>query len=162
MCVVLLRSRLTRSTSAYPSCRPANAGAVIAPTRSRARCLKRLADLRQRVARRDVRQMRQPLREIAQQLAGLWRDLLREQPEIVGLGDRQVEHLACLLDLAAARQALDEPERAAQKRALLPGQTVIAAVAVEQALAGVELLPDRRDRPQHLLVVPRDVLDSRQ
>src|SRR5689334_18526863 len=137
MCVVLLRSRQTRSSSPYPRCRLDNAGAVTAPTRSSERSLKRLADLRQRVARRDVRQMRQPLREIAQQLAGLWRDLLREQPEIVGLGDRQVEHLASLLDVAAAGHAFDEPERTAQKRALLSRETVVAAVAVKQAVAGV-------------------------
>src|SRR5690242_703894 len=113
MCVVLLRSRLTRSTSDYPRCRPDNAGAVTAPTGGSESSLKRLADLRQRVARRDVRQMSQPLREIAQQLAGLRLDLLREQPEIVGFGDRQVERLARLLDVAAARQALNQPERAA-------------------------------------------------
>ncbi len=71
-------------------------------------------------------------------LAGV--GLLGQQPEVVGARHRPVEHLACVGQLARARQALDEPERAAHERALLTVEAVVAPVAVQQPLAGVELL----------------------
>jgi len=53
------------------------------------------------------------------------------------LSGEPIEDLAGVLDLASSRQAFDQPERAAQKRPFLVFKTVVAAIPVQQTVAGV-------------------------
>src|SRR5207253_4015599 len=75
---------------------------------------------RNRVRRVDQRQMRQRLRQVAQQLVRLGIDLIRVQARVVREREQLLHALARLVEAAAARERLDEPERAREKRALDP------------------------------------------
>ena len=84
-------------------------------------------------------------------------------PRSLAAGDRLVEHRPRLARASPARARHSASQNEQHRNApSSPWQPVVAPVAIEQPVAGVELLADRRDRPQHPLVVPVDVLDRRQ
>src|SRR5581483_6953420 len=107
----------------------------------------RRGDERRRV---DQRQVRETLREVAEELAARGVDLLRVEADVVRELEQLLHRLARLLDAADARERLDEPERAREERALLP---LLAAVAVEEWAAGAERGADRVDRRARARVV---------
>lgn len=69
----------------------------------------------------DQRQMRQRLREVAKREAALIK-LLGVQPKVVGVVQQFLKLNARLIDKICPRQALDVPEGAWRKIALLPLQ----------------------------------------
>src|SRR4051794_3806326 len=97
----------------------------------------------------DERQVRQPLREVAEERARLRVDLLGVEPDVVPQRDQRVHRLARLVEAAEPRERLHEPERAGDERAFAAAP---ARVAVEQRPARAEPLAhrvDRRVQPLH-------------
>src|SRR5256885_11016965 len=82
--------------------------------------------LTQRLGGGDVRQMRQPLREVPHGLAHAGVELLGEEAEVVRCRERAVEHLPRLLHAALVNQALGQPEGAGDEGALAPADSVRA------------------------------------
>src|SRR5260370_19464241 len=72
------------------------------------------------------------LREVAEQLAGGRIDFLGKEPHVVGEGGCTRERLLGALELARERLRLCQPEGAEQESALLAGQAVLRAVAVDE------------------------------
>src|SRR5436190_17044330 len=101
---------------AFPLCRLGNV-------------LCRLADrvvvLGERHGRGDVREVREALREVAEDLPCARVVLLAEQTEVVGGLRGPVECSLGLLDPSLPGEALDEPEGAREERALLALQAVV-------------------------------------
>src|SRR5436190_23368123 len=83
----------------------------------------RLADLvvalGERHGRGDVREVREPLGEVAEDLARARVVLLAEQAEVVGRLCGAVERGLRLLEPSLPGEALDEPQGAGEERALL-------------------------------------------
>src|SRR5512132_740797 len=79
---------------------------------------------------RDVGQVRQPLGEVAQQLPAVAVVLLGGQAEVAAAGRHPAEQLPGLLHAALVGQALGQPERAGDERALLADQVVVVSVAI--------------------------------
>src|SRR5215217_1871947 len=105
----------------------------------------RVGDRDSRVHEREVRE---PLWEVAEELARPRVDLLGVEPDIVREADELSHQLVRVVDAAAARVGVDEPERAGQERALVSVETVLPAVAVDvRPLAQLAL--DRSDRAAH-------------
>jgi len=74
------------------------------------------------------------LREITQMPRGDDVELLRVQPEQGGILSRRFQHVLGLPHLPDDRQCRDQPERADQERALLPGQPVVGLVVDSHAV----------------------------
>src|SRR3954451_18773924 len=84
----------------------------------------------------EERDVRQRLREIAEQLAGMHVDLLGEQSDVVAAADDVVEERAGFIDAAGQRERFDEPEAAGEERAFAGWKAVVGlarVVAVDQA-----------------------------
>src|SRR6266542_6224764 len=81
----------------------------------------RLRDGPRRVDEPDVAE---GLREVPQQLTGLFVDLLGQEPDVVGKRDGAFEHGPGPVDLAGPGQRLGEPERAQQEGSLGTPQAV--------------------------------------
>src|SRR4051812_4311100 len=86
--------------------------------------------------------MAEPLREVAEESAGFRIDLLREQADVVRLRRHLLHRRPRLVDAAGPGERLDQPERAGDERTL---RTLLAAVAVEQPAARIEILSDGVD-----------------
>src|ERR671937_2009389 len=78
------------------------------------------------------REVRQPLREVAEELLRLWIHLLGEQPDVVRQRDELLHQLDRLVEPAVAGERVDEPERTREERALLPLQAVLSAIPVHE------------------------------
>src|SRR6185437_3386378 len=115
----------------------------------------------EREGRGDVSEMREPLREVAEELLAAHVVLLGEQPELVRASRRVLEELVRLRLAALFREHLREPERAGEKNAFSGRQTVLALVAHDQAV-DAEPLANRIRRADHARVVPGDELDAGQ
>src|ERR1700730_8466451 len=83
---------------------------------------------------------------IAQHLPRLRVDLLGEQSDVVGVGDRLLELPPGTIELARRGERLSQPEGADEEAALLTLQAVVRAVAVDQATAVGEPCIDGVDR----------------
>ena len=70
--------------------------------------------------------MTESLREISELLARFGVDLLRQQPHVVGEAYRALEQLVCLVELAAQRKRIDQPEGAQGEGSLATGESVLA------------------------------------
>src|SRR5215467_6110672 len=84
----------------------------------------------------DQRQVAERLWEVAQLLPGA-ADLLRIQPQMVGVGEHLLEDKPRLIQPPRAGQGVDVPERAQGEGALIPGQPVGGGgrvVPVDQAV----------------------------
>src|SRR2546429_9367793 len=99
------------------------------PNERRRRRRSAASGLLQRDGGRDVREVRERLGIVAQQLPARGVHLLGEEPDRAGGGHGLLEDLAGLLQAALARVALRQPERAGQKGALLAAESVVAPVA---------------------------------
>ena len=84
------------------------------------------------------------------------------RPRSLPARQRSVVHGSGVVELALPGEALGEPERTAEERSLRARQPVVTPVAIQQPVARIELLADRRRRSQHPLVAPVDELDGRQ
>ena len=116
------------------------------------------------VGRRDQPEVRERLREVAERLAAR-ADLLRVEPEVVGVAEHLLEHEARLVQLARAREALDVPEAAERERPLAAGQAVVGGllgVVAEHEAVAHELVADRVQRREHARVARRDHQDERE
>src|SRR5215467_7029979 len=71
----------------------------------------------------DQRQVAEGLREVPELAAG-GVDLLREQAQVVGVGEHLLEDQPGLLQPSGPSQRVDVPERAQRERTLIPGQAV--------------------------------------
>ena len=89
--------------------------------------------------------MHQPLRDVAQELAGVRVDLLGVEADIVGEGNQLCHELGGLLESSDAGERVGEPERAAEEGALRAAKPVVSAVAGEQRTVP-EVAPDGVDR----------------
>src|SRR5215510_3979226 len=94
-----------------------------------------------RYCRRGVDQpdVAEGLGKVAEQLAGIWVDLLGEEADIIEVRDGTLEDVPCPTRLVSQSQGMCQPERAQHEHALAAGQTILAAgfVAVDQpALVG--------------------------
>src|SRR6185437_1558217 len=74
----------------------------------------------------DQAEMRERLREVPDQLAGVRVDLLGQQADVAAEPQQALEQLSRTLQLAGAREALHEPERADRERRLVSGKPVYA------------------------------------
>src|SRR6476646_1163064 len=106
--------------------------------------------------------MRERLGKIPEKLSGSRVDLFREEAQVVAVREQPFEELARALRLAAARKALDEPERADEKRAFVTADAVHAVghVAAHESVRG-ELLRDELGRGPHTRVVEVGKADDR-
>src|ERR671931_1967990 len=105
----------------------------------------RLTDRPRGVDQPDVAER---LWEVAEQLAGPGVHLLRQQPHVVGVRDRALEHRPGPIDPSGHGQRLRQPERAEQERALVTGEPVdalLGAVPVDQAAFVGQPFVDRLD-----------------
>lgn len=66
------------------------------------------------------------LPEVAEELARLGVDLLREKTYVVGMADDAIEQGATPVDISQKGEVVREPERADRDRALAAGLSVIA------------------------------------
>src|SRR4051812_36897175 len=71
----------------------------------------------------DQGQVRESLREVTQSLAA-WADLLRIQPQVVGVAEHLLEDEPGFIDPSRARQRLYKPERAQAERPFLSRKAV--------------------------------------
>jgi len=92
----------------------------------------------------DQSEVAQRLREVAEERTRRRVDLLGEQPDVVLVGQELLEERGSLVDVAAARERLDEPERTGDERAFAAD---VAGPAPQKAAARVELLANPVDRP---------------
>ena len=101
------------------------------------------------------------LREVAEQPAGLGLDVLREQPQRVGVRHQPVEQLHGVVDAADHGQRLGPPERADGEGAGRRPEVVGVVVALHQAGGREPLLvgAHRRDEPR---IVRVDEAERRQ
>src|SRR5439155_12103860 len=98
----------------------------------------------------DQREVRQALREVAEEFSASGVDLLGVESDVVRGCDQLVHKRPRLVELSLPRQGVDEPEGAGQERALVALNAVLAAVAVDER-ALLQLPPDRLDRGLHAL-----------
>src|ERR1700730_9900713 len=75
--------------------------------------------------RADQRQVREPLRVVAEQVAGVRIDLLREQADRRGECEQAFELALCSLQVAGMRQRVGKPERRHEERPLGPFEAVV-------------------------------------
>src|SRR5215213_1200574 len=111
----------------------------------------------------DQRQVRQRLREVADQPLCTRVVLLAQQPHVVTQREQPLEELFGLALAADAPQRLDQPEAADQERSLVPGKAVVGfarAVAQDEAVFG-QLVSYRLDGAYHPLVVVGQEPDAR-
>src|SRR5438105_1820552 len=144
-------SRRSAVTSAKASSAPRTSRATCGRTRRSGRSF--LA-IRSRVLDRaggvDEREVAEPLREVAEQLARARVDLLGEEADVVRVWEYEFHRLGRLVDATETRERLDDPERACDERAFLPD---VLARTVDQAGSRGEPLADRVDRlPEPLLL----------
>ena len=71
-----------------------------------------------RESRLDEREMREGLREVADESLALRVVLLRDQPEVVAEGEQPLVELHGLVEPPLPREHRDEPERAGEEDAL--------------------------------------------
>src|SRR5438552_4992844 len=86
--------------------------------------------------RADQCEVRERLREVAEQLAGC-ADLLAVEPDVVGVGEHLLEGQTRLVHAARPRESLDVPESADREGPVAAGQAVgrdLRVVAVDQAV----------------------------
>ena len=67
----------------------------------------------------DQRDVGEPLREVAEELAGGGIDLFGVEPDVIGVAQHPAEHPLGALPLADHRQRLGQPEGADRERPLL-------------------------------------------
>ena len=96
----------------------------------------------------DVGEVREALGEVAEQLLRFRVVLFGEEAQVVGRGECTVEDALGVLGTSLVGQALGQPERAGQERALL---RALATVAFEKAIV-VKVLADSVRRADHALV----------
>src|SRR5262245_2542427 len=102
--------------------------------------------------------MAERLREVADQCPGGRIDLLREQTKRVAPRARRRVQVRRLVNVSLVYEVLDEPETAQEERAFLAGQPIgrlVMPVAVQQAVASREPLPDRGGRGDHAGMIGR-------
>src|SRR5436190_3921458 len=120
-----------------------------------------LGHLVQRHGGGDVREVRQRLGIVAQQLAVRGVDLLGEEAERPRRRDRLLEDLTGRLGASLARVALGQPEGAGQERTLAPLEAIGAPVTADEAVFA-ELPAHRIGRAHHALVVEGDEAEQGQ
>src|SRR5205814_6397069 len=96
----------------------------------------------ERLRRQYVRQVREPLGEVADQPLPPGVVLFREEPEVVGRGRRAVEDRLRLTGSSLTREALGEPERRRDERSLPAGRIPAGPEAVQETIH-LEVLTDR-------------------
>ena len=100
------------------------------------------------VHRADQRQVGQRLRRVARHPATDRVVLLRQQADVVGQADEDVEDLGRPLDVVGAREGVGEPERAGEERVLVAGDAVVRALGAGSGAAGRGRSRARRGSPR--------------
>src|SRR5690348_1184459 len=95
-----------------------------------------LSGLLHRKRRIDQSDVGKSLREIPQGAPVFRIELFREQADFIRKGERVLEELLRLIEIAPAREMVNSPEGAYPERALFAGEVVVPAlIAVEEAVA---------------------------
>jgi Sodium/hydrogen exchanger family len=125
-------------------------------------CARSAPGLGDRPGRVDQADVAERLREVADHLGAAGVDLLGQQADVAGVGDRPPEGRPGGLDLARQRLRLRQPKGAQQEGALLALQPVGGLVAVDQAALVGEPLGGGVDGRLHARVVARQEAGDRQ
>jgi hypothetical protein len=108
----------------------------------------------------DQTHVAERLREVPEQLAGAWVDLLGQEPDVVREAAGVLEERLGSFTATRPREAADKPERADDERSLAAAETVVGAVAKHQPLLD-ELALDRVEGGKDALVIRRKKADQR-
>ena len=115
--------------------------------------------------RLDQREMGERLRHVAQMLAGLNVELLREQSEWRADTQQPLHQVARLLHLSDDRERGDQPERADQESTFLPRQAVVGlvgAVSKDEPVLAQFVADGEHGCTQTIVVVGQEPEDRRQ
>jgi hypothetical protein len=96
----------------------------------------------------DQSEMGEPLRKIPKEFVRCGVDLLREEPDIVGIAERPIKEVVRGIDLSTQGQRFDEPEGTEHKGPLAVRQAIVVPIAADEVVLeqfGLNELDGRAD-----------------